>query len=174
MSQEPASSLSTDIVPQRIARRRVRLPVLRAEGGDHTTIYYFLQSVFQGPARAEYNASLEDPFYEPPAGFHHAEPGTILRSRDVELGFLGLIPQRVRATQLLYRTTDRHGHPEATVTTVLVPAGHSHRQTRHVVSYQCAIDAVTSRCMRRTSSAIRSARRIDPRAGIRRRRITVS
>lgn len=88
----------------------------------------------------------KDPFYEPPAGFHHAEPGTVLRSRDVELGFLGLIPQRVRATQLLYRTTNRHGEPEATVTTVLVPARHSRFQPRHVVSYQCAIDAVTSRC----------------------------
>lgn len=88
----------------------------------------------------------KDPFYEPPAGFQHAAPGTVLRSRDVELGFLGLIPQRVRATQLLYRTTDRNGQPEATVTTVLVPARHSHSQPRHVVSYQCAIDAVTSRC----------------------------
>ena len=88
----------------------------------------------------------EDPFYNPPAGFHHATPGTVLRSRDVGLGFLGLIPQKVRATQLLYRTTDRNGQPEATVTTVLVPAGHSHSQPRHLVSYQCAIDAVSSRC----------------------------
>lgn len=88
----------------------------------------------------------KDPFYEPPAGFQHATPGTVLRSRDVELGFLGLIPQKVRATQLLYRTTDRHGEPEATVTTVLIPAKHTTRQPRHVVSYQCAIDAVSSRC----------------------------
>src|SRR5258708_35658362 len=64
----------------------------------------------------------DDPFYRPPAGFEHAEPGTVLRSRVVELAFLGLIPQRFAATQLLYRTTDMHGAPEATVTTVLVPA----------------------------------------------------
>ena len=101
----------------------------------------------------------KDPFYDPPAGFHHAEPGTVLRSRDVELGFLGVIPQRVRATQLLYRTTDRNGQPESTVTTVLVPAAHSHNQPRHVVSYQCAIDAVTSRCfpsyaLRRRAKAV--------------------
>ncbi|KAN87764.1 hypothetical protein Z584_03439, partial [Mycobacterium tuberculosis variant bovis B2 7505] len=31
--------------------------------------------------------------------------GTVLRSRDVELAFMGLIPQPVTATQLLYRTT---------------------------------------------------------------------
>ena len=103
----------------------------------------------------------KDPFYDPPAGFRHATTGTVLRSRDVELGFLGLIPQKVRATQLLYRTTDRHGQPEATVTTVLVPAGHSHSQPRHVVSYQCAIDAVSSRCfpsyaLRRRAKALGS------------------
>jgi triacylglycerol lipase len=43
----------------------------------------------------------DDPFYVPPAGFQHAEPGTVLRSRDVELAFLGLIPQKFTATQLL-------------------------------------------------------------------------
>jgi len=107
-----------------------------------------------------------DPFLEPPAGFQHATPGTVLRSRDVELGFLGLIPQRVRATQLLYRTTDRHGNPEATVTTVLVPAGHSHRHPRHVVSYQCAIDAVSSRCfpsfaLRRGARAVGSLAQLE-------------
>src|SRR5260370_5626094 len=64
----------------------------------------------------------DDPFYQPPPGFQHAEPGTVLRSRDVELAFLGLIPQPVRAVQLLYRTMDMNGEPEATVTTVIVPA----------------------------------------------------
>ena len=43
----------------------------------------------------------DDPFYQPPAGFQHAEPGTVLRSRDVEVAFLGLIP------------ASRHGHPTA-------------------------------------------------------------
>lgn len=89
---------------------------------------------------------MDDPFYEPPAGFHHAEPGTVLRSRDVEVAFLGLIPQRIAATQLLYRTTDKNGNPEATVTTVFVPAEVKVGKTCPVVSYQCAIDAVSSRC----------------------------
>jgi hypothetical protein len=43
----------------------------------------------------------DDPFYQPPSGFQHAMPGTVLRSRDVELAFLGLVPQRAMATQLL-------------------------------------------------------------------------
>ncbi|CAN5440053.1 lipase family protein [soil metagenome] len=88
----------------------------------------------------------DDPFYRPPAGFEHAEPGTVLRSRDVELAFLGLIPQRFTATQLLYRSTDMHGAPEATVTTVLVPAERTPESPCPLVSYQCAIDAVADRC----------------------------
>ncbi len=88
----------------------------------------------------------DDPFYDPPQGFQHAAPGTVLRSRDVEVAFLGLIPQKFIATQLLYRTTDMNGAPEATVTTVIVPAERAPGQVCPVLSYQCAIDAVTSRC----------------------------
>jgi alpha-beta hydrolase superfamily lysophospholipase len=87
-----------------------------------------------------------DPFYLPPAGFEHAAPGTVLRSRDVELAFLGLIPQQFTATQVLYRTTDLHGAPEATVTTLLVPTERTGQTPCPVVSYQCAIDAVSDRC----------------------------
>lgn len=86
----------------------------------------------------------DDAFYVPPAGFQHAEPGTVLRSRDVELAFLGLIPQRLRATQLLYRSSDRSGAPEAAVTTVIVPPDAA--PGCPVVSYQCAIDAISDRC----------------------------
>jgi triacylglycerol lipase len=70
----------------------------------------------------------------------------VLRSRDVELAFLGLIPQRITATQLLYRTTDMHGNAEAAATTVIVPAERDRADVVPVISYQCAIDAVTSRC----------------------------
>jgi alpha-beta hydrolase superfamily lysophospholipase len=88
----------------------------------------------------------DDPFYEPPPGFQHSHPGTVLRSRDVELAFLGLIPQRITATQLLYRTTDMHGNPDAAATTVIVPAERAPDAVTPVISYQCAIDAVSSRC----------------------------
>jgi alpha-beta hydrolase superfamily lysophospholipase len=88
----------------------------------------------------------DDPFYAPPPGFEHAAPGTVLRSRDVELAFLGLIRQKFIATQLLFRTTDRSGLPEAAVTTVLVPTDRGPERVCPVVSYQCAIDAVASRC----------------------------
>ncbi|MFC7674462.1 lipase family protein [Mycolicibacterium sp. GCM10028919] len=88
----------------------------------------------------------DDPFYQPPAGFERRAPGTVLRSRDVRLAFLGLIPQRFTATQLLYRTTDLEDHPSTTVTTVLTPTERTPDMPCPIVSYQCAIDAVTGRC----------------------------
>lgn len=88
----------------------------------------------------------DDPFYRAPEGYEYAEPGTVLRSRDVEIGFLGLISQRVQATQLLYRTTNLHEEPEVAVTTVFVPAQRASDVACPVLSYQCAIDAVASRC----------------------------
>ena len=72
--------------------------------------------------RSVRSCPADDPFYDPPQGFQHAAPGTVLRSRGVEVAFLGLIPQKFTATQLLYRTTDMNGEPEATVTTVIAPA----------------------------------------------------
>lgn len=108
----------------------------------------------------------DDPFYQPPAGFQHAEPGTVLRSRDVELAFMGLIPQTLNATQLLFRTTDKHGNPEASVTTVIVPAEVAPGKTIPLLSYQCAIDAVSSRCfpsyaMRRRAKAVGSLAQLE-------------
>jgi alpha-beta hydrolase superfamily lysophospholipase len=88
----------------------------------------------------------KDPFYEPPPGFEHARPGTVLRSRDVELAFMGLVPQQFTATQLLYRTTDLNDLPQATVTTVVAPAERTGRRPCPILSYQCAIDAVAGRC----------------------------
>ncbi|HEY1442172.1 MAG TPA: lipase family protein, partial [Mycobacterium sp.] len=108
----------------------------------------------------------DDPFCQPPSGFQHAEPGTVLRSREVELAFLGLIPQPIKATQLLYRTTDLNGRPEVTVTTVIVPAGLDEGQTCPLLSYQCAIDAVSSRCfpsyaLRRRAKALGSIAQLE-------------
>ncbi|MEQ0764928.1 lipase family protein, partial [Mycobacterium tuberculosis] len=108
----------------------------------------------------------DDPFYFPPAGYQHAVPGTVLRSRDVELAFMGLIPQPVTATQLLYRTTNMYGNPEATVTTVIVPAELAPGQTCPLLSYQCAIDAMSSRCfpsyaLRRRAKALGSLTQME-------------
>lgn len=108
----------------------------------------------------------DDPFYQPPLGYQHAQPGTVLRSRDVELALLGLIPQAVKAVQLLYRTMDLNGEPEAAATTVIVPAELAPGQTCPLLSYQCAIDAVSSRCfpsyaLRRRARALGSIGQLE-------------
>ena len=106
----------------------------------------------------------DDPFYIPPAGYHHAAPGTVLRSRDVELALFGLIPQRAHATQLLYRSTDRHGAADVAATTVIVPTGAP--ADCPIVSYQCAIDAISARCfpsyaLRRHAKAVGSVTQLE-------------
>ncbi len=108
----------------------------------------------------------DDPFYQPPLGYQHAEPGTVLRSRDVELAFLGLIPQPTRAIQLLYRTMDMNGEPEAAATTVIVPAELAPERPCPLLSYQCAIDAISSRCfpsyaLRRKAKALGSIGQLE-------------
>lgn len=85
----------------------------------------------------------EDPFSLPPAGWERTAPGTPLRRRRVQIALFGLVPVRLEAWQLLYRSTDHNGAPETTVTTVLVPANATEQSP--VVAYQVAIDAVTSR-----------------------------
>ncbi|MFI6869292.1 lipase family protein [Nocardia sp. NPDC050406] len=89
----------------------------------------------------------DDPFYRAPRGLRRRAPGTLLRSRPVEVALLGVIPQRISAWQLLFRSSDMHGHAEATVTTLLLPWDADPTEPRPVVSYQCAIDAVASCCL---------------------------
>jgi triacylglycerol lipase len=108
----------------------------------------------------------DDPFHVPPAGFEHSRPGTVLRSRDVELAFLGLVPQKLTATQLLYRSTDLNGAPMGAVTTVLVPADRPADSAGPILSYQCAIDAVAGRCfpsyaLRRGARAVGSLAQVE-------------
>ncbi|RMI33964.1 lipase family protein [Nocardia stercoris] len=90
----------------------------------------------------------DDPFFDPPAGFAADAPGTVLRHREVETAFLGVIPQRVSAWQLLYRSTDLHGEPDIAMTTVLLPdaAGALPDGRRPVLAFQSAIDAVDEKC----------------------------
>ncbi|MFC4127957.1 lipase family protein [Nocardia rhizosphaerae] len=86
----------------------------------------------------------DDPFYRPPSGYAQRAHGTVLRWRPVELAAFGLIPLRATAWQLLYRTSDLNGAPDAAVTTVIAPADGVVPGTP-LLSFQCAIDAVSSR-----------------------------
>jgi len=86
-----------------------------------------------------------DPFYVAPDGFEEAAPGDVLRFREVQVALYGKIPQQVDAWQLLYRTSDLHGSPQVSVTTVLMQRG-AVAETPRLLSYQCAIDAVSATC----------------------------
>lgn len=88
----------------------------------------------------------DDPFYRPPAGVDGLAAGTVLRSRAVEVALFGVVPQKVSAWQLLYRTSDLHGTPRVAVTTVLLPWDADPTVARPLLSYQCAIDAVAAQC----------------------------
>src|ERR1700738_2234879 len=114
---------------------------------DSTAAEYFAGAPHEGVRTGQRPLTPdEDPFYRAPAGYEQAEPGDVLRSRDVKIGFLGLITQRVIATQLLYRTTNLHDEPEVAVTTVLVPQQRDSALACPLLSYQCAIDTGASRC----------------------------
>src|SRR4029078_1110550 len=84
----------------------------------------------------------------------------------VELAFMGLVPQKFTATQLLYRTTDLNDHPQATATTVIVPTERAAKGPIPLVSYQVAIDAVASRCfpsyaLRRGAKAVGALAQVE-------------
>ncbi|MBA0048065.1 lipase family protein [Mycobacteroides sp. LB1] len=100
--------------------------------------------IFPHPGRRPARPA-EDSFHIPPDGFGDTAPGTVLHARPVDVGFLGVLRQRVTAWQLLYRTTDPHGAPEVTTTTVLVPAAHDSANPR-LLGYQCAINSSQRTC----------------------------
>ncbi|WP_278262716.1 lipase family protein [Nocardia sp. AG03] len=100
----------------------------------------------QFPHPADTHRPEDDPFHTPPRGWETTGPGTLLHTRPVTVGAFGLVRQSaVTAWQLLYRTTDLDGRPDTTVVTVLVPERVTGTPDR-VLSFQCAIDAVSSQC----------------------------
>lgn len=107
-----------------------------------------------------------DPFHRPPKGFAAKPPGTILRSRKIDIAFLGKVPQQVSAWQLLYRSCDMHDTPEAAVTTVLLPLDADPNEDRPLLAFQTAMDAVSERCspsyaLRRGSRALGSVTQFE-------------
>jgi hypothetical protein len=73
-----------------------------------------------------------------------SEPfGTVLRSRPIDLSAFALLPAKVRAWQLLYRTLDYRWRAMATVTTVVAPVD---SPPKGIVSYQIAEDASAADC----------------------------
>jgi hypothetical protein len=92
---------------------------------------------------AAVTAPQSDAFYKPPPGYAAKAPGTILRSRAVQLAAFAALPQQVQAWQVMFRSTNYAGKPTAAVTTLLRPAGAT---PKAVISYQVAEDASAPQC----------------------------
>jgi hypothetical protein len=88
----------------------------------------------------------QDPFYTPPAGLAADAPGAVLASRPVSVAVYGRTAEAVRAWQVLYRTTDTQGDPEATVATIVEPEAAPPAGGRPLVSYQVAEDSLGEQC----------------------------
>jgi Secretory lipase len=85
-----------------------------------------------------------DPFYSYAGSLNTVAPGTVLRTRQVQISAAGT-PQAYPATQVLYRTTDQLGQPSATVATIVSPAGGAVAPVK-LLSYQTFYDGVASTC----------------------------
>ena len=101
----------------------------------------------RGPeARASAAVPADDPFYDPPPGFQHATPGHRAALPRRRAGVSRADPAEVHRHPVAVPDHRHERRPEATVTTVIVPAERGPETVCPMVSYQCAIDAVTSRC----------------------------
>lgn len=97
-----------------------------------------------GSAASAQPAPPPDSFYDTPPDLAAATPGSVLKSRPVDVKQLQLLPLNVTAWQLLYRTTAADGSPYAAVTTVMIPRGPA--KPRPLLSYQSATDATLRVC----------------------------
>lgn len=86
-----------------------------------------------------------DPFYTAPAAVQGVAPGTILRSRPVTIRGLGL-PMPVKAWQVLYRSTDAQGRPNAVSGTVGVLDDGRPLTGRPLVAYNVGSHGLGAAC----------------------------
>jgi hypothetical protein len=84
-----------------------------------------------------------DPFYSYSGSLTHVANGTVLRSRAVTVNGSGF-PTPFHGIQVLYRTTNQLGQPDATVATIIEPTA-SVGGTK-LLSYQTFYDGVASTC----------------------------
>lgn len=84
-----------------------------------------------------------DPFYAYAGPLKAVAPGTVLRARQVTISAEGALPT-LTATQVLYRTTNQLGEPDATVATIIRPPVAT--GPPKLLSYQTFYDGVASTC----------------------------
>lgn len=106
-------------------------------------------------------APQHDAFYAPPDPVPDVAAGTVLRSRPVTVRALAL-PVPVRAWQVLYRSTDTQGAPNAVSGTVLVPDAPWRSGPRPLVTYAVGSHGLGPECA--PSYQLRQGR--DPELGL--------
>ena len=100
---------------------------------------------YLGPSRAPGMAVAvpepkDDPFYQyDPAQLPGKLPGAVLRHRRTAYHLLG-VETALKATQLLYRSTNQAGKPTANVTSIISPLVKPNKTK--VISYQSAYDSL--------------------------------
>jgi Secretory lipase len=88
----------------------------------------------------------DDPFYDVPANVASYAPGDVIDARPIT-ALVYALPVPADTWQILYRTSDAHGVPTATVTTLMIPkTAWTGSGPRPLVSYQTAEDGVAGRC----------------------------
>lgn len=85
-----------------------------------------------------------DAFYQPPSGFQDRQNGDILDSRSIPISPAGLNVSVAATYQILFRTTDSNGLPQAAMTTVLIP---NNATNKNLVSVQNAYDSPSINCV---------------------------
>ncbi|WP_232680316.1 lipase family protein [Nocardioides sp. R-C-SC26] len=84
-----------------------------------------------------------DPFYRWRGRLDRVRPGTVLRSRMVDLALLNTLPMPYPVEQLLYRTTGELGQPRVAVTTIIQPLV---PRADRLVSYQAPYNGLGGHC----------------------------
>lgn len=89
----------------------------------------------------------DDAFYTAPseAELQAAQPGDVLRYREMSAKAYYLFPVKGQAWQLMYRSTDHQGRPVAAVTAALLPST-APAKNRKLYVYNTAYDALTLNC----------------------------
>ncbi|WP_405486933.1 lipase family protein [Nocardia sp. NBC_00511] len=89
----------------------------------------------------------DDPFYQEPPLTGAERPGTILKSKQVDVMFLGVKPANLEAYKLMYVTTGNAGQSPVISTGILmIPQDGRSNSDRKLIAYQEANDSVGWSC----------------------------
>ncbi|KAF2152177.1 secreted lipase 1 precursor [Myriangium duriaei CBS 260.36] len=103
-----------------------------------TTVVFTIWASQDTEALLKIPLPSQDPWYIPPANLRNFELGAVLRTREINASFFGLVPRKVLAWQLLYRTQAIDGTAIAATTTVFQP---SQPKQNVFLSYQTAYNS---------------------------------